>query len=62
MVVGMTLSTEQTKQLAGELTVLSEQQFTVLQQAIYFPMTRDEAMSYGQRATRMEEINRLLNA
>ena len=58
----MTLSTEQAKQLADERAVLSGQKFEALQQAVYFRMTRDEAKRYDQRTTRIEEINRLLNA
>ena len=62
MVIAMTLPTEQARQLADELTVLSKQQSKALQQAIYIRMSRDEAKQYDQRATRIEEIIRLLNA
>ena len=54
------LTAEQVKELADELTVLSKQQSKALQAGAYVVMSRDEAEQYDQRRTRIREISELL--
>lgn len=53
-------SPEQAKELAEELTRLSNEQTEALQRAAYFNMSREEAAEYDKRRVRISELCSLL--
>ena len=56
----MSLSAEEAKHLADELSALSKQQSHSLQAATFILMTRSDADAYDQRARRIHEICAML--
>ena len=53
---------ERAKELRDELSALSKLQSETLETARYVIMSRDEALGYDRRRTRMTEIQELLKA
>ena len=54
------LSADQAKQLADELSALSQQQSSALQTGAYISMSREEAKAYDLRRVRITKICALL--